>query len=59
MPTLLPAPLALIRPATAEGQEPDLTFAELRCRAQHANEILRAHLLADAVPPLHRETLRQ
>jgi hypothetical protein len=56
--------------APVTTDEPDLTFAELRCRAQHtftelscraqhANEIVRAHLLADAVPPRHRETLRQ
>jgi hypothetical protein len=45
--------------APVRTDEPSLTFAELRCRAQHANEILRAHLLAADVPPLHRETLRQ
>jgi hypothetical protein len=45
--------------APVTTDEPDLTFAELRCRARHANEILRAHLLTDDVPPLHWEKLRQ
>jgi hypothetical protein len=45
--------------APARTDEPDLTFDELRCRAQHANEILRAHLLAADVAPKHKETLSQ
>jgi hypothetical protein len=45
--------------APAMTGEPDLTFDELHCRAQHANEILRAHLLAADVAPKHKETLRQ
>jgi hypothetical protein len=45
--------------APAMTDEPDLTFYELSCRAQHANEILHAHLLAVEVAPKHKETLRQ
>jgi hypothetical protein len=45
--------------APAVADEPDLTLDGLRCRAQHANEILRAHLLAAEVAPKHKETLRQ
>jgi hypothetical protein len=36
-----------------------MTFAELRARAQHANEILRDHFLTAEVSPTHAETLRQ
>jgi hypothetical protein len=36
-----------------------MTFAELRSRAQHDNEILRTHFLTAEVSPAHAETLRQ
>jgi hypothetical protein len=46
-------------PTPEPSHEPGLSFAELRRRARHANEILRSHLLAAEVPPAHAETLRQ
>jgi hypothetical protein len=39
--------------------EPSLTFAEMRARAQHDNEILRDHFRAARVSSKHAETLRQ
>jgi hypothetical protein len=46
-------------PMPEPSHEPDMSFAELRGRARHANEILRSHLLAAEVPPAQAETLRQ
>jgi hypothetical protein len=46
-------------PALGPSREPDMTFAELRSRARHANEILRSHFLTAKVSPAHADTLRQ
>jgi hypothetical protein len=35
-----------------------MSFAELQTHAQHANEMLRVHLLAARVSPAHADTLR-